>query len=350
MAAPSRLAADNFTPATRTPWGGTRILSRYKAHLGIEATGVVGESWEISVEPSFPSVLESGEMLSDAIARNPEAWLGVEDARRYGQCPLLVKLLDADENLSVQVHPADDDDALAHDESGKPESWVVLDAEPGAGLYLGFREGVSREDVEACLRDGGPLDELMAFVPVSPGDAFVIESGTPHAIGAGITLLEPQHVTPGRRGLTYRYWDWNRRYDPSGKRHPQGKPRELHVTRSLEVTRWEAPRGDAFVETCRSAAISMSDGPVRRERVVDWRWFTVERWAGTGELTIDTDRLLALTCVAGHVSITTDAGDLALSKGQSGVVPAAAPRLVLVADDAIVFAIATTPRRKGRAR
>lgn len=343
MIGPVRLRADNFTPATRTPWGGTRILSRYKADLGVVAEGVVGESWEISVEPSFPSRAHDDVLLTEMIAADPVAWLGAAAAERYGQCPLLVKLLDADEHLSVQVHPADEDPHLATDESGKPESWVVLDAKPGSGLYLGFRDGVGRADVEVCLAKQGALDELMTFVPVAPGDAFVIEAGTPHAIGAGVTLLEPQHVTPGRRGLTYRFWDWNRRYDERGRLHADGQPRELHVERSLAVTTWDAPRGEAFVHTCRRAAAPIARGGLERDRVVDWRWFEVERWSGSGAFELATDRLLALTCVGGRVAIDTAGGELRLRRGESGVIPAAAGRELYVhGEDALLFVTTTT--------
>src|SRR5690606_5724972 len=138
---------------------------------------------------------------------------------------------------------ADGDPALGPGESGKPEAWVVLEADAGAGLYLGFREGVHRADVERCIAAGGALDALMNFVPVTAGDAFVIEAGTPHAIGRGLTLLEPQFVAPGCTGITYRYWDWNRRYDAAGALDPAGAPRALHLARSLDVTRWDGPRG-----------------------------------------------------------------------------------------------------------
>ena len=323
MTAPLRLAADNFTPATRTPWGGTRIIDDYKGHLGIVAEGVVGESWEVSVEPSFPSrVVGSERTLADVIAEAPTVWLG--SASRYRQCPLLVKLLDAADNLSVQVHPADRDPALAADESGKPEAWVVLAAEPDAGLYLGFRDGVTREAVAACLADGGALDELMTFVPVQAGDAFVIAAGTPHAIGRGVTLLEPQHVAPGRRGLTYRFWDWNRRYDAEGKQCPNGNPRELHVERSLTVTTWKGPRGDDFVAQCRQPPIALSP---ERARVIDWSWFTTERWFGTAELSVDNTGFAAVTCVAGELTLETDVATIRLRKGESGVIPARAERV-----------------------
>ena len=341
---PRRLAADNFTPPTRTPWGGTKIRGRYKVGLDLSpGDAVVGESWEVSVEPSFPSRTADGQVtLAQLVEGDPVAWLGESDAARYGQTPLLVKLLDAADNLSVQVHPADGDPALGPGESGKPEAWIVLEAEPGAGLYLGFADGVDRGAVERCIAEGAALDALMQFVSVSAGDAFVIAAGTPHAIGAGVTLVEPQLVRPGKRGLTYRYWDWNRRYDDAGRPDPAGQPRELHVRRSLEVTTWSAPRGEAFVQTCRSAAVAIEAGPMRRDRVVDWPWFVVERWEGTGKLTVGaSDRMTAITCARGRVEVTTVAGAMVLRGGESGVVPAASGDLSVVGEEALAFATMT---------
>ncbi len=370
---PERLRPDNFTPPTRTPWGGRKILTRLKRDLRLDAD-VIGESWEVSVEPSFPSRVEgTGQTLRDLIAADPVGWLGDSVAARYGQSPLLVKLLDAADNLSVQVHPAPDDPALASDESGKPESWIVLDAEPGAGIYLGLREGVERRHVERCLDEGGALDELLNFVPAIPGEAWIIEAGTIHAIGGGVTVIEPQHVAPGRRGLTYRFWDWNRRYDAEGHLDPGGVPRPLHVERSLAVTRWGGPRGDAFVESCRSrpvaiqAASRLSDpiSAIRgagasaatigaatggadasgaaaigaaRVRVVRTDWFEAERWSGDGPLRVLADTMIALTCVAGAVRVDTPLGALDLTCGHSGVVPAAAGHLDIRLHAAEVFA------------
>jgi mannose-6-phosphate isomerase len=259
-------------------------------------------------------------------------------ARFGGQTPLLVKLLDAAEALSVQVHPADDDPDLAADESGKPEAWIVLDAAPGAGLYLGFRPGVGRDDVAACLAAGGAVDALMNFVAVQPGDAFAIAAGTPHAIGAGVTLVEPQFVTPGRRGLTYRFWDWNRRYDAAGRPDPNGRPRELHVERSLEVTRWSGPRGDDFVAACRGAARVIDAGPLARTVLVDWPFFVCERWQGTGALELPAQgTMLAITCVQGALRVEGATGAIALRGGESGVVPAVAGALRVHGGDALVF-------------
>lgn len=328
---PLLLRADNFTPPTRTPWGGRKILERYKAGLGLRgAEPVVGESWEVSVEPDFPSRLQGGDVtLAETIAAAPADWLGAEVAARYdGQTPLLVKLLDSADNLSVQVHPADGDPALADRESGKPESWLVLEADPGAGLYLGFADGVGRRDVQRCIAEDGPLNELLNFVEVAPGDVFVIRAGSAHAIGRGVTLVEPQFVAPGRRGITYRYWDWNRRYDARGRLDRAGEPRALHLARSLEVTDWDGPRGAAFVARCRPEIPVLSAGDVTRRRLVGWQWFVVEQWQGDGVVGVDPPGTMwAITCVEGRAVVTAGDGEAVVRCGESCVVPAAAGAL-----------------------
>ncbi|MCA9583435.1 MAG: class I mannose-6-phosphate isomerase, partial [Myxococcales bacterium] len=240
---PLLLESGNFTPPSRTPWGGRRI-GALKGEVG---GGPVGESWEVSVEPDFPSRIEGGGLLGDHLAKEPTAYLGREAAAGRTSTALLVKLLDAAAPLSLQIHPTDDYPALGANESGKPESWYIVAHDEGAGLYLGFREGVSREAVEECLAKGRDLRPLLHFVPVEVGDFFAIEAGTPHAVGGGVFLVEPQHVLPGRRGVTYRYWDWGRRYDPSGREDPTGSPRDLHVDHALNVTRWDPPGGPSLL-------------------------------------------------------------------------------------------------------
>jgi hypothetical protein len=246
---PIALRDDNFTPTSRTPWGGTRISQRYKR---LEHTVVIGESWELSVEPDFPSITRDGEALRDVLTRDPAGYLGRESSR--GSTALLVKLLDAADELSVQIHPDDGYAGLAPGESGKPECWYVTERDPGAGVYLGLREGVTEAAMREALAAGGDVSALLAFVPVEVGDFLLIDAGTAHAIGRGLTLVEPQRVVPGRRGVTYRYWDWNRRYDRDGHLDPAGAPRPLHVAHALAVTRWDAPRGDAFLAVARVRA------------------------------------------------------------------------------------------------
>lgn len=337
MLAPVRLTPDNFTPPSRTPWGGRRILDHYKDGLPLDparaAYAVVGESWEISVEPDFPSRVDgTGRTLAELLASDPRGWLGARAASRYGaSTPLLVKLLDAADDLSVQIHPSNDYAGLAAGESGKPESWYVVERVPGAGLYLGLQDGVSRQDVERALRGGGDVSAMLNFVPVEPGDFFVIDAGTVHAIGKGVTLVEPQVVWPGKRGVTYRFWDWNRRYDAQGRLDPAGAPRALHVEHALAVTPWDGPRGAAFVDSVRARPTAVATGAARHDRYHRSDVLAVDRVAGTGTVRFETgDELWGLTVVGGTVRI----GALTVPRGVSAVLPAAAGTVNLELVDA----------------
>jgi len=339
------LAPDNFTPPRRTPWGGRRITERYKAHLGIPPTQV-GESWELSVEPDFPSHLRDGRPLAEVIDAEPEAWVGPGRA----STSLLVKLLDAASPLSVQIHPADDDPHLAPGESGKPESWYVLDADEGAGLYLGLEEGVDEAAMRAAIEGREDVSKLLTFVPVRPGDFFVIDAGTPHAIGPGLTLVEPQRVAPGSRGLTYRYWDWNRTYDPEGKPDPDGSPRTLHVDEALRVTRWDLPRGAALLERIRVRAgpAGLEAPPLQRELTaeVESEHLGASRLCGTGKVVLDpAPRLRALTVVDGTVTID----DVVVSAGETAALPAALPESWVTLDraHALLSWVVSAPREAG---
>lgn len=347
---PRLLAPDNFTPAHRTPWGGRRILEVHKAALGLTDAGVVGESWELSVEPDFPSRLDSGVLLSEAIAADPVGWLGAAAAR--GNTALLVKLLDAADELSVQIHPTDDYPGLSEGEGGKPESWYVVSREPGAGLYLGLAEGVDRITMETCLGSSGDVSKLLTFVPVEPGDFFVIDAGTAHAIGRGVTLVEPQQVLPGRRGLTYRYWDWNRRYDAEGQRTPDGEPRDLHVDDALAVTAWDAPRGAALLSSIRHrGGPADTSGRARLETlgapegpaISNALW--VGRLHGSGSAVLPASGFRAVTVLTGEVLVAGPEGPLLVPAGRSAALPASGSerRVELSAAHAIVSGVLTPP-------
>jgi mannose-6-phosphate isomerase len=326
------LAPDNFTPPSRTPWGGAAIVSRYKRDLGLDPGTVVGESWEVSAGDEFPSrVLGTGEALADVLARDPERHLGDEAAA--GNTSLLVKLLDAADNLSVQIHPSDDYEGLDEGECGKTESWYVLDAAPGAGLYLGLAEHATSARVRDALAVEGDVAAMLGFVPVAPGDFFVVEAGTAHAIGRGVTLVEPQIVRPGRRGVTYRYWDWNRRYDAQGSATPSGRPRALHVEHALAVTAWDAPRGEAFLQRARvRAGAADLTGPLTRTALCGRtgaalvsEHLAVSRVAGTGSLALAASgRMRAVTVAEGTLRVDGDGGTVTVTRGRSAVIAARA--------------------------
>jgi mannose-6-phosphate isomerase class I len=343
---PALLRADNLTPMARTPWGGRRIARHYKQGLlSASLPDIVGESWEVSIEPDFPALLSDGSSLRDYITKDPRAVLGREHARGRTGTALLVKLLDTAQPLSVQIHPGDDYAGLLPGECGKPESWYVVEREAGAGLYLGFHPRVEENDVREALEQGRSLEPLMRFFPVEPGDFFAIDAGMPHAIGAGITLVEPQHVLPGRRGVTYRYWDWNRRYDAAGLPSPHGAPRPLHVEDALAVTDWARFQRANFVEhiRLRTPPIALDRpatcAPLLGEQGLTNAFLAVSRVSGTGALSLPyRDCLQSITVLEGSLELA----GLHVARGRSAVVPACAADLplALVGAHAVVCAVA----------
>ncbi|MBC7659771.1 MAG: class I mannose-6-phosphate isomerase [Chitinophagaceae bacterium] len=259
-----KLSPDLFTPLTRTPWAGFDIARRYKRKWVDQADKTsIGESWEVSCDPAFPSrILSNNSLLLDVIRAEPERMLSPAYVQKFGpNCDILIKLINAAEPLSLQVHPTDDDKSLKASECGKPESWLVLNAEPGAGLYLGFSKAIERDDLAKLLYADGDLKPYLQFVPVKEGDFFEIDPGVVHAIGPGVTLLEPQRVRTGKAGKTYRFWDWSRRYNADGSLNMKdGKPRELHIEEGLRLIDPTKQVGLPYVASLRRKALEVSLG------------------------------------------------------------------------------------------
>lgn len=201
-------------------WGGNRLVP-WKG-LAIDSPENIGESWEVSAVDSSPSVIANGEyegmLLTDVIRRHPEDILGKTVAKHYNnKLPLLVKFIDAKSDLSIQVHPDDEMASREHDKMGKSEMWYILDAEPGAFLYSGFKEQLTDEQYKQKIADGTITDAL-ARHDVKAGDVFYIPAGRVHAICGGILLAEVQQSSD----VTYRIYDYNRL-------GLDGNPRELHT-------------------------------------------------------------------------------------------------------------------------
>jgi len=208
-------------------WGNQRLRNILGKQTPYEHTG---ESWEISAVPGKESLVEDGIFKGFHIG---QLWQWLDEdfwtdwKKRYRDFPLLIKFIDADDDLSVQVHP---DDAMArrlHNSFGKNEAWYIMFAEPGARLYLGFREGMDEPTYLAKWKEGA-WEEILRTVEVKPGDMFYIPAGTVHAIGKGILLAEVQQTSD----ITYRIYDWNR---PG----LDGKPRPLHTDLAREAVRFD---------------------------------------------------------------------------------------------------------------
>lgn len=209
-----------LTPAcTDYLWGGDKLSTLF----GVQSDKhPLAEAWVLSCHPDGPSLLQDGTPLPDYITAHPEC-LGT-NCLRFQQFPVLIKLIDAKDNLSIQVHPSDRY-ALAHEgQYGKTEMWLVLDAEPGAFLYYGFEREISREEFVHRIKHN-TLTEVLHAVPVHKGDCFFIPAGTLHAIGKGIVIAEVQQNS----NVTYRVYDY-------GRVGPDGKSRPLHIKQALDVT------------------------------------------------------------------------------------------------------------------
>lgn len=199
-------------------WGSNR-LTRWK---DLPLREHIGESWEVSAVPSSPSVIANGTWagytLNDVIRKMPEAILGKTVAKQHdNQLPVLVKFIDTDDDLSVQVHPDDEMAYRTHKQKGKTEMWYVIDAEPGAYIYAGFKEELTQQEYARRVADGTITDAL-AKHEVYAGDVFYLPAGRIHAIGKGVLLAEVQQTSD----ITYRIYDYDRL-------DLNGQPRELHT-------------------------------------------------------------------------------------------------------------------------
>lgn len=264
-------------------WGGDALRSRAPD----PPPGPVGESWEIADLGEDVSRTPDGVPLGRLLAEHAEAILGsARDPDCGGRFPLLLKLLDARDDLSVQLHP--DERYLA--ENGlkgpaKSETWFVLHAEPGARIFRGLAPGATRPRLVAALRSGRDEEivPLLRAVPVRAGDLVVLPAGTLHALGAGVRVVEMQRASD----VTFRLYDW-------------GRPRALQLEEGLAALRDDA-----------------GDDPAACG-------FTVERLDGPRHALQTDGRFHVLTVVSGHARVTTRGGELARGPLDSVLVPAAA--------------------------
>lgn len=201
-------------------WGGTRLREEY----GKIGGNRLAESWELSVHPDGMSTISGGEYdgmpLGEFVEKFPES----TGKNSFGNIPVLIKLIDAKDNLSVQVHPDNDYARKYEDDNGKTEMWYIVDCDESVSITYGFKDRLTKEEFRSAITDNTLLDKVNT-VAVEKGDVFLIRAGTLHAIGKGCLIAEIQQSS----NVTYRVYDYGRLDD-------KGNPRELHIDKAVDVT------------------------------------------------------------------------------------------------------------------
>ena len=266
-------------------WGGSRLKEKYGK---LTDTEPLAESWELSFHEAGLTRLKDGKPLSEVVKKED---LG-ENAEKFRFFPVLNKFIDAKQDLSVQVHPSDEY-ALKHENSfGKTETWYVVEADEGAGIYLGFKKNVTREEFARSVKDN-TLIGLLNFFQVKAGESYFIPAGTVHAIGKGCLIYEIQQNS----NLTYRVYDY-------GRKDKNGKERELHVEKALEVTDFSLYRAPVFPKGV----------------IAECKYFRAEKISVEGSLNLFSDgkSFRCITCVRGGGLLE----EQRISAGDSFFVPA----------------------------
>jgi len=250
-------------------WGG-----QYFQKFGKGDQEVISELWELSLRDGNSSIVASGKFIGKELNQVvTKEDVGPVQAR-FPYFPLLIKLIDAKRDLSVQVHPSDDYALKNENSFGKSEMWHIISADEGSGLYVGLNKNCSKEEIQNALENGNILDYLN-FFKVKPGDTFVIDPGTIHAIGKGVRLIEIQQNS----NLTYRLFDYNR-VDKNGN------PRELHIQKALEVINYN------------KYEVKKSNGDL----LADNQYFTVKEMSFDGEITLQANEksFISFTFIKGE--------------------------------------------------
>lgn len=287
-------------------WGGKAL----ETELGKElpAGTNFGESWEISGLAGDISVVAEGELEGNNLQELVETYMGdlVGDHiyEKFGvEFPLLIKFIDARENLSIQVHPDDELAMDLHDSYGKTEMWYVIAADPGAALYVGFNRDVTPQEFLDAAADG-TLPSLLNRIEVAPGEAYFIPAGTIHAVGQGVLVAEIQETSD----ITYRVYDW-------GRKDEDGKPRELHTEAAVSA-----------LDFSRGKDLSVTAVPVTNKaaQLVECEYFTTNIIAVEDSCERDyseVDSFVIYICLDGDMAVCFSAGAVELRKGETLLIP-----------------------------
>lgn len=296
-------------------WGGHKIEKLLGKNIGKIAN--CGESWELSGIDGKESVVTNGYLADNTLPELVEVYMGdlvgekVFD--RYGNdFPLLVKFIDAQDDLSVQVHPDDKLAALRHGTNGKTEMWYVVDADAGSGLYVGFKEGVTKQQYLQAVADG-TVDRLLVFYPAKPGDVFFIPAGTVHALGKGVMVAEVQQSSD----VTYRIFDWNR----VGS---DGKGRQLHTLEAEDALHFDDKTAyKVDYERTVNKTVPVINCNQFNVNVIEFDKTLEKVYAKI-------DSFVIYVCLEGSANVVYEGEAQRLTKGEVMLVPAIATELAMV--------------------
>ncbi len=288
-------------------WGGTALKTEFYKQTELAK---VAESWELSCHPDGPSVICGGACdglpLSDYIRQAGRGVLG-ENCARFDDFPILIKLIDAKDNLSIQVHPANDYALRVEGGYGKTEMWYIVGCEKGAQLFYGFKNEITKEEFQRHIEQN-TLETALNRVAVNKGDVFFIDAGTIHAIGRGILIAEIQQNS----NTTYRVYDY-------GRVGADGKPRALHVPKALDVTVTAPPRPSSLPDITPTA----HDGYTLR-KLARCGYFTVHAAEITksAAFTADGASFHSILCLEGQGMLSGAGERHEIKKGDSFFIPA----------------------------
>ncbi|MDN3672042.1 mannose-6-phosphate isomerase [Flavobacterium branchiarum] len=292
-------------------WGGEKLKTVLNKPI---TSKITGESWELSTVEGDVSVVANGSLkgkaLTDIIEESPSEILGTKVYERFGkQFPLLFKYLDAREDLSIQVHPNDELAKERHNSFGKTEMWYIMQADADARIIVGFKEDSSKEEYLENLNNNS-LVSILDDVKVKSGDVFFLETGTVHAIGAGLVVAEIQQTSD----ITYRLYDFDRI-------DAQGNKRELHVDLALDAINYNK------VDTYKKYDKKSNESNV----VVDCSYFTTNFIPLDGQVEVNknSESFTVYMCVEGSFDIEYNGEKVFYIKGDTVLIPAAMNAFIL---------------------
>lgn len=302
----------NYSPVKLTApikdylWGGRRLITDFNKKTDLQKAA---ESWELSTHPDGESIVSDGEFgglkLSEYIKANGGDVCIGKKAAQFDFFPILIKLIDAKDNLSIQVHPNDEYALSVEGEYGKTEMWYIVDCEEDSYLYYGLNREVSKEEFEERIKDNTLL-EILNKVDVHKGDVFFIPSGTIHAICSGILICEVQQNS----NTTYRVYDYDRR-------GADGKPRDLHIEKAITVS-------DLFPAPEQKKADS--------QVLASCKYFTVEKITSPDTITLSEECFRSLVILDGNGTVSVGNDTVTVAKGDSVFIPAQNGEAVLTGD------------------